>query len=109
MKAQALQVERASDYLDFEVEKTYMQLQLAYKGLTVLEKSLKAANENKRLADTSFKQGYLQRADLLLVEVRVTEVKNQLHTAKSNIENVSNYLSFLMNDKTMLFINLQMI
>ena len=100
MKAQALQVERASDYLDFEVEKTYMQLQLAYKGLTVLEKSLKAANENKRLADNSFKQGYLQRADVLLVEVRVTEVKNQLHTAKSNIENVSNYLSFLMNDKS---------
>jgi outer membrane protein TolC len=98
MEAQALQIERTSDYLAFEVEKAYMQLQLAYKGVDVLEKVLEAANENKRIADNSFKQGYLQRADVLSVEVRVNEVKNQLQTAKSNVENASNYLSFLMND-----------
>ena len=77
-----------------------MQLQLAYKAVDVLEKALEAANENKKLADNSFKQGYLQRADVLTVEVRVTEVKNQLQTAKSNVQNASNYLSFLMNDNT---------
>jgi len=98
MEAQALQIERTSDYYAFEVEKAYMQLQLAYKGVDVLEKALEAANENKRLADNSFKQGYLQRADVLSVEVRVNEVKNQLQSAKSNVENASNYLSFLMND-----------
>ncbi|MCB0469572.1 MAG: TolC family protein, partial [Flavobacteriaceae bacterium] len=83
-----------------EVEKAYMQLQLAYQGVSVLEKALEAANANKKLADNSFKQGYLQQADVLSVEVRVTEVKNQLQSAKSNVENASNYLSFLMNDKT---------
>ncbi|TYA54332.1 TolC family protein [Formosa maritima] len=98
MEAQALQIERTSDYYAFEVEKAYMQLQLAYKGVDVLEKALETANENKKLADNSFKQGYLQRADVLSVEVRVNEVKNQLHTAKSNIANASNYLSFLMNE-----------
>ncbi|PWK18505.1 TolC family protein [Xanthomarina spongicola] len=98
MEAQALQIERTSDYYAFEVEKAYMQLQLAYKGVDVLEKALETANENKRLADNSFKQGYLQRADVLSVEVRVNEVKNQLQTAKSNVKNVSNYLSFLMSD-----------
>lgn len=98
MEAQALQIERTSDYYAFEVEKAYMQLQLAYKGVDVLEKALKTANENKKLADNSFKQGYLQRADVLSVDVRVNEVKNQLQTAKSNIDNASNYLSFLMND-----------
>src|SRR5690606_6594236 len=98
MEAQALQIERTSDYYAFEVEKAYMQLQLAYKGVDVLEKALKTANENKKLADNSFKQGYLQRADVLSVDVRVNEVKNQLQTAKSNIANASNYLSFLMND-----------
>lgn len=98
MEAQALQIERTSDYMAFEVEKAYMQLQLAYKGVDVLEKALESANENKRLADNSFKQGYLQRADVLSVEVRVNEVKNQLQSAKSNVENASNYLSFLMND-----------
>jgi len=84
----------------FEVDKAYMQLQLAYKALEVIEKALLAAESNKALADNSFKQGYLQRADVLAVEVRVTEVKNQLQIATSNVENASNYLSFLMNDSS---------
>ncbi|VAV84950.1 Efflux transport system, outer membrane factor (OMF) lipoprotein [hydrothermal vent metagenome] len=100
MDAMALQTERTNDYLIFEVDKAYMQLQLAYKAVDVLEKTLEAANANKKIADNSFKQGYLQRADILAVEVRVTEVKNQLQTAKSNVQNASNYLSFLMNDSS---------
>ncbi len=100
MDAMALQTERTNDYLIFEVDKAYMQLQLAYKAVDVLEKTLEAANANKKIADNSFKQGYLQRADILAVEVRVTEVKNQLQTAKSNVKNASNYLSFLMNNSS---------
>lgn len=100
MEAMALKTERTQDYLDFEVEKAYMQLQLAYKAVAVLEQALEAANANKTLADNSLKQGYLQRADVLNVEVRVTEVQNQLQSAKSNVQNVSNYLSFLMNDES---------
>ncbi|WP_055435797.1 TolC family protein [Lacinutrix algicola] len=98
MEAMSLNTKRTQDYLVFEVDKAYMQLQLAYKAVNVLEKALEAANANKKLADNSFKQGYLQRADVLNVEVRVTEVQNQLQTAKSNVQNASNYLSFLMND-----------
>ncbi|QRM90617.1 TolC family protein [Lacinutrix sp. WUR7] len=99
MEAMSLKTERTQDYLVFEVDKAYMQLQLAYKAVAVLEKALVAANANKKLADDSFKQGYLQRADVLNVEVRVTEVQNQLQTAKSNVQNASNYLSFLMSDE----------
>ncbi|MDG1728878.1 MAG: TolC family protein [Algibacter sp.] len=99
MDAMSLKTERTQDYLAFEVDKAYMQLQLAYKAVNVLEKALEAANANKKLADNSFKQGYLQRADVLNVEVRVTEVQNQLQMAKSNVQNASNYLSFLMNDE----------
>ena len=100
MEAMFLQTQRTEDYLTFEVENAYMQLQLAYKAVAVLEKALDAANANKTLAENSFKQGYLQRADVLNVEVRVTEVQNQLQQAKSNVQNASNYLSFLMNDDT---------
>lgn len=99
MEAMSLKTERTQDYLAFEVDKAYMQLQLAYKAVNVLEQALEAANANKKLADNSFKQGYLQRADVLNVEVRVTEVQNQLQSAKSNVQNASNYLSFLMNDE----------
>jgi len=100
MEAMALKSERLSDYLNFEVEKAYMQLQLAYKGVAVLEKALKTVNDHKKIADNSFKQGYLQRADVLNVEVRVTEVQNQLQTAQSNVKNASDYLAFLMDDKS---------
>ncbi len=103
MQAVELQTVRTKDYLVFEVEKAYMQLQLAYKAVDVLEKALNAAKANQKLADNSFKQGYLQKADVLAVEVRVTEVQNQLQNAKSNVQNTSNYLSFLMNeDDTMI-------
>ncbi|QVY64734.1 TolC family protein [Polaribacter sp. Q13] len=100
MEAMSLKTERTQDYLAFEVDKSYMQLQLAYKAVEVLEKALEAANANKQMADNSFKQGFLQRADVLNVEIRVTEVKNQLQMAKSNVQNASNYLSFLMNDES---------
>ncbi|WGH75185.1 TolC family protein [Tenacibaculum tangerinum] len=98
MEATTLQTQRTQEFLSLEVEKAYMQLQLAHKGVIVLEKALKAAESNQQMAENNFKQGYLQRADVLAVEVRVTEVKNQLQTAKSTIKNASNYLSFLMNE-----------
>jgi len=96
--ASQFQLERIKDFLDLEVEKAYMQLQLAYKTRGVLEIALKAALDNKRLADNSFKQGYLQKADVLAIEVRVIDVENQLQYANSNIKNASNYVSLLIND-----------
>jgi outer membrane protein TolC len=99
MEATALQTERTKDHLELEVAQAYMRLQLAYKGVAVLEQALEAAEANEVLAQNSFKQGYLQKSDVLAVSVRVNEVKNQLQTGHSQVENASNYLSFLMNDK----------
>jgi outer membrane protein TolC len=101
LMATKLKSNRTKDYVVLNVEKAYMNLQLAYKAVGVLEKAKKTALENKRLANNSFKQGYLQKADVLSVDVRVTEIDNQLQYAKSNILNVSNELSFLMNDNSL--------
>ena len=97
MEAIALQSDRVSDYLSLEVERAYMYLQLAYKAVDVLEQALKAGNANLSLARNSFDQGYLQRSDVLAVEVRIGEIENQLQSARSNVKNASDYLSFLMN------------
>jgi len=99
MNAFELQSSRTKDAMKLEVTKAYMQLQVAYKAVEVLEKAKEAALENKKIADNNFKQGYLQKADILSVEVHVTEVENQLLTTKSNVKNASDYLLFLMNDK----------
>jgi outer membrane protein TolC len=75
-----------------------MQLQVAYKAIEVLNKAKEAALANKKMADNNFKQGYLQKADILSVEIHVTEVENQLLSAKSNVKNASDYLLFLMGE-----------
>ena len=98
-EAMRMQLERTGDYLSLETEKAYMQLQLAYKSVEVLETALNAAKENLNMANNSFKQGYLQQSDVLTVEIRVADVENQLQYAKSNVINVSEYLGFLMNEE----------
>jgi outer membrane protein TolC len=98
MEAFELQTERTKEYLELEVNKSFMQLQLAYKAVGVLEKANATADANLKLVENYFKQGILQKTDLLSVQVRVNEVKNQLQYAKSNVQNASDYLAFLLNE-----------
>ena len=86
------------EYLELEVNKSFMELQLAYKAVAVLDKANATAAENLKLIENYFKQGILQKTDLLSVQVRVSEIKNQLQYAKSNVQNASDYLAFLLNE-----------
>jgi outer membrane protein TolC len=99
-KAADLQKERSKEYIQLEIEKTYMELQLAYKQQEVVEKALQTAEENQKIARNNFELGLIQNADLINVEVRYNEVKNDLQYAKSNLNNVSEYLSFLIGNKS---------
>ena len=98
MEAFDLQLERTKEYLELEVNKAFMQLQLAYKAVEVLEKANTTAQANMKLIENYNKQGLLQKTDLLSVQVRVNEVKNQLQYAKSNVQNASDYLAFLLDE-----------
>ena len=98
MDAFQLQTERTKEYLELEVSKAYMQLQLAYKAVKVLEKTNATAQGNLKLVENYFKNGMLQKTDLLNVQVRVNEISNQLQYAKSNVQNASDYLAFLLNE-----------
>lgn len=98
MEAFDLQLERTKEYLELEVNKAFMQLQLAYKAVEVLEKANATAQANLKLIENYNKQGLLQKTDLLSVQVRVNEVKNQLQYAKSNVQNASDYLAFLLDE-----------
>lgn len=100
MQAYQLQTERTKEYIQLEVSKAYMQLQLAYKAVTVLTKAERTAHANLKLIDNYFKQGLVQKTDVLNVQIRVNDVSNQLQYAKSNIQNASDYLGFLLNEDT---------
>lgn len=98
MDAYQLQTERTKEYLELEVNKAFIQLQMAYKAVKVLEKANATAEANLKLVQNYYNQGMLQKTDLLSVQVRVNEVKNQLQYAKSNIQNASDYLAYLLDE-----------
>lgn len=100
MEAYQLQTDRTKEYLELEMSKSYMQLQLAYRAVKVLEKANATGKANLKLVQNYFQQGLLQKTDLLNVQVRVNEITNQLQYAKSNIQNASDYLAFLLNEET---------
>ncbi|MBS7788011.1 TolC family protein [Flavobacterium sp. CYK-55] len=98
MQAYQLQSERTAEYLKLEVNKAYMQLQLAYKALAVIKKAQATAQANLKLIENYFKQGMVQKTDVLLVQVRVGEIQNQAQYALSNVQNASDYLHFLLGE-----------
>src|SRR5664279_1768978 len=91
--------QRTREYLSFEVKKAYLQLLLAYDAVKVLEEALKTTRSVYLFTDNRFKQGLIQKSDLLNAEVQKTTIENNLAKAKSNIRNVSDYLSLLMDRK----------
>ncbi|WP_264510042.1 TolC family protein [Flavobacterium sp. N1719] len=98
MDAYGLQTQRTQEYLQLEVQKAYMLLQLAYKAVGVMQKAEGTAQANLKLVENYFKNGMLQKTDVLNVQVRVNEIKNQLAAARSNVQNASDYLAFLLNE-----------
>ncbi len=88
--------QRTKEYLTFEVQKAYLQLQLAYDAVKVLEDALQTTQAVYVFTDNRFKQGLLQKSDLLNTQVQITTVESNLSKAKNNIRNASDYISLLM-------------
>lgn len=88
--------QRTKEYLTFEVQKAYLQLQLAYDAVRVLEDALQTTKSVYTFTDNHFQQGLIQKSDVLNAQVRVTTVETNLAKANSNIRNASDYLSLLM-------------
>jgi outer membrane protein TolC len=105
-KAAAKQIEvygyktqRTSEYLTFEVHQAYLQLQLAYEAIRVLEDALQTSRGVYSFTENHYKQGLVQKSDLLNAQVQVTTAETSLAKAKNNLLNASDYLSVLMGQK----------
>ncbi len=98
-EAYQLKAERIKEYLQFEATKQYMQLQLAYKAVEVLERAEQTVNEAVRMTTDYYDQGLVQKADVLDVKVRANEVKSQLQYARSNVQNASDQILALMGQE----------
>lgn len=88
--------QRTKEFLIYETRKAYLQLQFAYDAVEVLEDALQTEKSIYTFTDNHFKQGLIQKSDVLNVQVQVTAAQSSLAKAKSNIQNASDYLSLLM-------------
>lgn len=91
--------QRTKEYLVFEVQKAWLQLKLAYDAVAVLEDALQTAKAVYTFTENHFKQGLIQKSDLLNAQLQSTTVESNLAKANSNIRNASDYLSVLMGSK----------
>jgi outer membrane protein TolC len=100
IKSEVLKIKtaRTKEYVLFELKKAYMMLQLAYKMQETLENAKATTLANKKVIDNYFKNGMIQKSDVLYMDVRVSEIDSQLQMAKSNIKNASDYLYFLLDE-----------
>lgn len=98
MDATLLQTERKKQYLDFASTQLFMQLQFTYKAVDVLEQALATALINQSHAQNNFDAGYLQKADLLQIDVRINELRNKILSTKNQIKDLSDQLHSLMQD-----------
>jgi outer membrane protein TolC len=96
MEVSQFSTQRTRDHLAFETEKAYLQLQMLYDADKVLKEALSAAKAAHKSTNDYFKQGLIQKSDLLNAEVHVMSIETQLHQSQSNISNVSDMLSLLM-------------
>ena len=84
------------NYVRFEVEKAYTQLQFAYRAKEILELTLQDVEQIHRSVEHFYEQGLLQKSDVLLSEVEVNTIQTALANAQSNISNASEGLHLLM-------------
>lgn len=100
MEAMKLKAQRTLDGMKLELSKTYMQLQLSYEAVEVLENAVKAAYSSLKMVSDYYDAGLIQKPDLLAVQVRVNEVEQQKKAVENNLVAVSDYLAFLVDDST---------
>jgi outer membrane protein TolC len=91
---------RTQEYLAFEVRKAYAQLQLAQQAKKVLEEAKETINNIYKATNNRFEKGFLQKSDILNVQVQVSAAESRLAQAVSNVRNASDYISSLMGVNT---------
>ena len=92
----AFQTQRTKEYVTFLVTKAFLQLELSYEAVVVLEEALQTTKAVNKFTEDHFQQGLIQKSDVLNTRVYIATVEKDLAAAKSNIANASDFLSNLM-------------
>jgi outer membrane protein TolC len=96
LDATRLKKDRTKEYVDFRVKQTWYQLVLARRRTGIIDTALTAAKANLEQAKDFFKQGMVNRADLLSAEVRVKQLQSDRSQARNARDNTQRQLAYLL-------------
>jgi len=91
----AAKAKRTTEFITFEVTTAYTQAQLAMQQEEVMQQSLAAVKSIHAAAQQRFEKGYLQKSDVLQVQVQLINAERMHDEAKSNIANAMDRLRLL--------------
>lgn len=92
----AFKKKRTMELVMFEVQSAYAALQLAHQARHVLEETVRTVKSIYNATNNRFEKGYLQKSDVLQVQVQLVTTEQKLAEANSNVGNASDYLGLLM-------------
>lgn len=96
MEVYQYKTQRTKEYIAFQVQQAYLQLQLAYNAKAVLQEALTTAKAMSQSTSNYFDQGLVQKSDLLNAQLQVTKIETNIEQVNSNIQDASDALSLLM-------------
>jgi outer membrane protein TolC len=91
-----LRSKRTKEYISFETEKAYLQLQMAYDENKVLNEALATSKIVYKTSRDYYSEGLIQKSDLLNAEVHVMNTETLVKSSQSGILDASDMLSVLM-------------
>lgn len=100
--AYAYKLAYTKEYITFEVKKTYTQLQFAYQLEQILKQTMTDVEGIHQSVTNFYKQGLVQKSDVLNAQVQVNTVESALTKAESGILNTSEGLNILTGNQNKL-------
>ncbi|WP_138431497.1 TolC family protein [Fodinibius saliphilus] len=99
LEAARKQLQGTIEHARFQVKDTYYRLMLMQNRLSVIEKSLTMAKENRRQAANYYEQNMISKADYLAAKVRVLELESKQSRTSNQLQNVQDNLRYLLGIK----------
>jgi outer membrane protein TolC len=96
VKASEQALKRTGHYMEFKVKEAYYQLVLAKAKSAVIDSSLSAARVSKKQAEHFYKQGLINKADLLAAQVHELDLESKKERAGNQIEDANSNLRLLL-------------
>lgn len=93
--------QRSTEWIRFNTEQAYLRLQLAWRAAALADQALQTATTVHTFTENHFKQGLVQKSDLLQAALQVTTARAAAENAQSNIRNSAEMLSEIMGNDSL--------